>query len=210
MTNLGMNNILNSIQESSASNTAKSQAFAREQMKYNAEQASINRQWQENMSNTAHQREVKDLISAGLNPVLSTGGQGSATPSGATATGSSGKVDESYSSALAGYLTTLINSATAVNTAGISASAMLGSAKMSADASRANAITNLAGTKFSTLGHYSSARYSANKSYEGTQYSSDTAYKGTKYKANASFISNLIGDLFKFAGSTKGLSSLLK
>lgn len=40
-------------------------------LKYNKEEASTARSWQTKMSNTAHQREVNDLIKAGLNPVLS-------------------------------------------------------------------------------------------------------------------------------------------
>lgn len=39
-----------------------------------------------NLANTAHQREVADLKEAGLNPVLSAGGSGSATPNLGTAT----------------------------------------------------------------------------------------------------------------------------
>lgn len=52
---------------------------------FNAWQAGKNREFQERMSNTAHQREVADLRKAGINPILSAKLGGASTPLGATA-----------------------------------------------------------------------------------------------------------------------------
>ena len=45
---------------------------------FNAQQVQKQMDFQKMMSDTSHQREVKDLISAGLNPVLSANGGASA------------------------------------------------------------------------------------------------------------------------------------
>lgn len=68
-------------------NTAEANALA--QRNFNEEQARLNREWQEYMSNTSHQREMADLEAAGLNPILTAmGGQGASTPSGSAASAS--------------------------------------------------------------------------------------------------------------------------
>lgn len=57
--------------------------------------------FQERMSNTAHQRETRDLIAAGLNPVLSAGGSGASTPSGAEGDYSNGEMLNLLASSIA-------------------------------------------------------------------------------------------------------------
>lgn len=73
------------LEEDAIFNAAQAQREANE---FNASEAQKQRDWSEAMSATAHQREVKDLQAAGLNPVISAFGSGASVGSGAAASSS--------------------------------------------------------------------------------------------------------------------------
>lgn len=99
---------------------------------FNAHEAQKNRDWQERMSNTAHQREVQDLIAAGLNPILSANGQGAYTGSGATASGQKAVADNILGNGMISLLTASMNAASAQSVARIYANASVQSALINA------------------------------------------------------------------------------
>lgn len=68
---------------------------------FNAWQSHENRKFQRDMASTAHQREVKDLRKAGLNPILSAKHGGAATPPGSAANAANSNVAQAYNSARA-------------------------------------------------------------------------------------------------------------
>lgn len=189
-----LDSALSRITRTASENTAKSAQMASEQrdwqerqnalaMQFNAQEAAKSRSWQEYMSNTAHQREIRDLKAAGLNPVLSAmGGNGAAVTSGATASGvtsagAKGEVDTSANAALVQMLGSVLSAQTQLQTANVNARTQEAVAdkytameklvaQIGADASKYGAQLGYAGSKYNADMHYAFGKYQTDKGFE--------------------------------------------
>ena len=101
------------IQEYSDRNSASQFNFNKslqdEAMQFNAQQAQINRDFQERMASTQYQRAVKDLEAAGLNKLLAYSNLTGSTPSGSVASSSASSVGRGTD--ISSLLSSVINSA---------------------------------------------------------------------------------------------------
>ena len=156
-------------------------------MQFNAAEAQKNRDWQLMMSNTAHQREIKDLMAAGLNPVLSAmNGNGAAVTSGATASGvvgsgSKADADTATSGAIVNLLGSILSAQTSIENANVNARTQ------EAVADKYNAMSKIVAEINAAAGieqagiHAGATRYAANQSSSASRYASDQSRAASEY-----------------------------
>lgn len=72
-------------QQTNAQQMAFSERMMQQQMDFNAAEANKQRVWSQDMSNTAYQRAMSDMRTAGLNPILAANLGGASTPGGSSA-----------------------------------------------------------------------------------------------------------------------------
>ena len=170
-------------------------------MAFNQNEAAKNRNWQEMLSNTAHQREVRDLMAAGLNPVLSAmNGNGASVGSGATAQGvtsqgAKGDTDTSANGAIANLLGSLLSAQTQIEAANINAKTQEAVAdkytamekivsEIAASASRYGADTSAAASRYHSDRSYEASRYGSDRSAAASMFGSSLASSASRYASD--------------------------
>lgn len=196
-----LSGLMSMIQKVQADNNAWSAAQVQKQMDFqtasadkamafNADQAKLSREWQEYMSSTAHQREIKDLKAAGLNPVLSAmGGNGAPVTSGATASGytsegAAASPDTSLAPALVSLIGTMMTTQASMANSALSAKTQESVADkynaMSKYVSELQSQTTLNSATISAL----ASRYSSDQYLAGTKYASDKSAAASRIAAS--------------------------
>lgn len=179
-----MDQYANLIQQSVAQNNA-----------WSAEQAQKQMDFQERMSNTAHQREIADLKASGLNPVLSAKLGGASTPSGAMAQG-----DTSGTSALIDLLQLSMETANSAAGAARAAASSASSAFSASSNVEDNSASDLEDVK--TLGDILKMEQDENGYYhftkEGDKQLRETRNKVMNVVGNVPVIGNTLKKVVKF------------
>lgn len=174
------------------------------QMDYNAKEAQAARDWQTNMSKTAHQMEVADLKKSGLNPVLSanSGAQSYTTSSASTD-------NDSGASAASNILGSQLGALSSME-----------SSRLTSEAQKKAASVNAAAMKRAAETSARAQTAAANAAAAAQKYAADKHLEGVKARAEADkwiAVNKQAGGLFGFldklttkSGIQKGSVNLIK
>ncbi len=156
-------------------------------MAFNQNEAAKNRNWQEMLSNTAHQREVRDLMAAGLNPVLSAmNGNGASVGSGATAQGvtsqgAKGDTDTSVNGAIANLLGSILSAQTQIEAANVNARTQEAVAEKYTAMEKIVADISAATSRYHTDQSAAASRYGSDRAAAASMFGSQMAASASRY-----------------------------